>query len=170
MQSSKKVSVLHQQHLAYIHNNQQISILTRAYQPQHPSELNQQLAEFILKFHAWSTSRPQVETARSADALSEEANNIENIEREQGTSSAPVSFFGMPTTPSISYLYSTFTHAGLFGPTILRDSPLTVDYRGDTPALGGLRFSPEDRYRCSRCFVILECIYSPSFAICTSYL
>lgn len=92
-QSSKKVhSLTRAQQSAYmrIHADPRIS-----------PDMNRALIEFILKFHAWSTARPAADRERVGEALSEEANNIANIEREQGmSSSSSVSFFGMPPLPN----------------------------------------------------------------------
>ena len=44
------------------------------------------LLELILEFHAWSTSRPEFESASAGDALLDETQSIMNIEREQGMS------------------------------------------------------------------------------------
>ena len=51
------------------------------------------LLDFVLKFHAWSTSRPEAESVAAGDALTEEAEKIIQIQREQGTF---LLFFGMP--------------------------------------------------------------------------
>ena len=44
------------------------------------------LLELVLEFHAWSTSRPEFESASAGDALLDETQSIMNIEREQGMS------------------------------------------------------------------------------------
>ncbi|OCB84009.1 hypothetical protein A7U60_g8680 [Sanghuangporus baumii] len=48
------------------------------------AELHQQLLDLILEFHAWSTSRPDSETASAGEALVEEARVIQRLEEEQG--------------------------------------------------------------------------------------
>ncbi|KAL5523129.1 hypothetical protein ACEPAF_1396 [Sanghuangporus sanghuang] len=47
-------------------------------------QLHQQLLDLILEFHAWSTSRPDSETASAGEALVEEARVIQRLEEEQG--------------------------------------------------------------------------------------
>ena len=64
------------------------------------AELNQMLLDLILEFHAWSTSRPEFESASAGDALLDETQSIMNIEREQGMS---LFSFGMGVT--IQYLH-----------------------------------------------------------------
>ncbi|KLO13352.1 hypothetical protein SCHPADRAFT_828187 [Schizopora paradoxa] len=59
-------------------------------------QLNSMLLSFVLKFHSWSTSRPAVETAAAGSKLSDDAQNIIAIEKEQGMSQFRPSFFGMP--------------------------------------------------------------------------
>ena len=57
------------------------------------SEMQQMLLDLILEVHAWSTSKPENESAAAGDALFEEAQNILRREQEQGMFS---SFCGMP--------------------------------------------------------------------------
>ncbi|KAI5120084.1 hypothetical protein M0805_001241 [Coniferiporia weirii] len=49
-------------------------------------QFHQQLLEFLLEFHAWSTSRPELESATAGDALFEETQAILNVEGEQESS------------------------------------------------------------------------------------
>jgi hypothetical protein len=51
------------------------------------------LLDLILEVHAWSTSKPESESAAVGDALFQEAQNILQREQEQGMFSF---FVGMP--------------------------------------------------------------------------
>ena len=55
-------------------------------------ELHEKLLELILELHAWSTSRPELESTAAGDILVDEAQSIINTEREQGMLSI---LFGM---------------------------------------------------------------------------
>lgn len=54
-------------------------------------ELHQMLLNLLLEFHAWSTSRPDHESAVAGDTLFEETQALLSREKEQGMSP---SFFG----------------------------------------------------------------------------
>ena len=56
--------------------------------------------ELMLEFHAWSTSRPMLESDVTADRMEKEVNDIMGIEKEQGRSppsSLYTTFVGTPT-------------------------------------------------------------------------
>lgn len=61
------------------------------------------ILDLVLNFHAWSTARPEFETAHAGDTLMDEAQRVLATEREQGTS---LFSFGMkcyrPTSSSSS--------------------------------------------------------------------
>lgn len=82
------------------------------------------ILDLVLNFHAWSTARPEFETAHAGDTLMDEAQRVLATEREQGTS---LFSFGMkcyrPTSSSSSscgsyYLFALSIHY-TFGAHIL---------------------------------------------------
>lgn len=51
-----------------------------------PAGMNQMILDLVLNFHAWSTARPEFETAHAGDTLMDEAQRVLATEREQGMS------------------------------------------------------------------------------------
>lgn len=72
------------------------------------------ILDLVLNFHAWSTARPEFETAHAGDTLMDEAQRVLATEREQGTS---LFSFGMKCyrpTSSSSSSYSSSSSCGSY--------------------------------------------------------
>ncbi|KAH8113923.1 hypothetical protein DFH11DRAFT_283148 [Phellopilus nigrolimitatus] len=96
-------------------------------------QLHQLLLELVLEFHAWSTSRPELESTAAGDALFEETQAVLNTEREQGMLSF---LFGMRTRIS---------------------SVRWLDGEIESPSSPGVHHAHQVRFGCPHRFLTLVC-------------